>query len=113
MSTEVMAMAGDVFLAAGKPGGVQLPEAETETSTRRDRLWDVIVWDDPINLMSYVVYVLQKVFGFSEQLATRHMMEVHQEGRSVLTSCELEKAEMFVSRLHRHGLQATIEKQSG
>ncbi|MFP6739379.1 MAG: ATP-dependent Clp protease adapter ClpS [Planctomycetota bacterium] len=113
MSTEVMAMAGDVFLVAGKPGGVQLPEVETKTSTRRDRLWDVIVWDDPINLMSYVVYVFQKVFGFSEQLATRHMIEVHREGRSVLTSCELEKAEMFVSRLHRHGLQATIEKQSG
>lgn len=111
MSTEVMVVAGEVFLAAGKPGGVQLPEAET--STRMDRLWDVIVWDDPINLMSYVVYVFQKVFGFSEQLATRHMLEVHRAGKSVLTSCELEKAEMFVSRLHRHGLQATMEKQSG
>lgn len=110
MPTDAM---GDGLFAAGKPGSVHLPEVETRTSTRMDRLWDVIVWDDPINLMSYVVYVFQKVFGFSEQLATRHMLEVHSEGRSVLISCELEKAELFVSRLHRFGLQATMEKQTG
>ena len=98
-------------LAVDDPGTVSLPE--TDTATRLGRIWNVIVWDDPINLMSYVVYVFQKVFGMSEQLATRHMMEVHEQGRSIVTSCEREKAELFVSRLHRHGLQATIEKQSG
>ena len=98
-------------LASDEPGTVSLPDTETET--RLDRIWNVIVWDDPINLMAYVVYVFQKVFGMSEQLATRHMLEVHKEGRSLLTSCEREKAELFVSRLHRYGLQATLEKQTG
>ena len=98
-------------LASEEPGTVSVPD--TGTDTRLDRIWNVIVWDDPINLMSYVVYVFQKVFGISEQLATRHMLEVHKEGRSILTSCEREKAELFVSRLHRHGLQATLEKQTG
>lgn len=98
-------------LSTDKPGTVSLPE--TDTATRLGRIWNVIVWDDPINLMSYVVYVFQKVFGMSEQLATRHMIEVHNAGRSILTSCEREKAELFVSRLHRYGLQATLEKQTG
>ena len=98
-------------LAVDDPGTVSLPE--TDTATRLGRIWNVIVWDDPINLMSYVVYVFQKVFGMSEQLATRHMMEVHEQGRSIVTSCEREKAELFVSRLHRYGLQATLEQQTG
>ena len=97
--------------AVDDPGTVSLPD--TETATRLDRVWNVIVWDDPINLMSYVVYVFQKVFGMSEQLATRHMIELHKAGRAILTSCEREKAELFVSRLHRYGLQATLEKQTG
>jgi ATP-dependent Clp protease adaptor protein ClpS len=98
-------------LSTDKPGTVSLPE--TDTATRLGRIWNVIVWDDPINLMSYVVYVFQKVFGMSEQLATRHMIEVHKAGKSILTSCEREKAELLVSRLHRYGLQATLEKQTG
>ena len=98
-------------LASDEPGTVSLPD--TETDVRLDRIWNVIVSDDPINLMSYVVYVFQKVFGMSEQLATRHMLEVHKAGRSLLTSCDREKAELFVGRLHRYGLQATLEKQTG
>ena len=102
--------------AAGGGGGsqtIEKPEVETETETRLDRLWNVIVWDDPINLMSYVTYVFQKIFGYSEQLATKLMMEVHTAGKSVVATVEREKAEYYVGRLHQYGLQATLEKQTG
>jgi ATP-dependent Clp protease adaptor protein ClpS len=83
---------------------------DTETRTRVERPWQVVVWDDPINLMSYVVYVLQKTFGFSEQVATQKMLEVHHEGRSVVASTEREQAEFFVLKLHGYGLKASMEK---
>ena len=83
-------------------------EVLEEVST--DRPWNVIVWDDPINLMSYVVYVFQRVFGLSEQVATVKMMEVHQDGRSLVCSTDREQAEFYVGRLHVFGLQATMEQ---
>ena len=86
-------------------------DVHVETRTQRDRLWDVIVWNDPINLMSYVTYVFQRLFGYSQELATKLMMEVHHEGRSIVASTEREKAEYYVTRLHQYGLQATLEKQ--
>lgn len=88
-------------------------DSETATESRLDRLWNVVVWNDPINLMSYVTYVLQKLFGFSVEVATRHMMEVHHKGRSTVATVERERGEYYVSRLHQYGLQATLEKQSG
>ncbi|MFO0982847.1 MAG: ATP-dependent Clp protease adapter ClpS [Planctomycetota bacterium] len=90
-----------------------IPVEETDTRTRLDRPWSVIVWDDPINLMSYVVYVFQKLFGFSEQVATIKMLEVHEQGRSLVVTVDREKAEYYVSRLHLYGLKATMEKASG
>lgn len=95
------------------PGVVERPDVETDTRTSPDRLWNVIVWNDPINLMSYVTYVFQKLFGFSLEVATRHMLEVHHQGRSVVATVEREKAEYYVTRLHQYGLQATLEKQTG
>ena len=99
------------------PGILERPTTEEETgeSTEAspDRLWNVIVWNDPINLMSYVTHVLQKLFGYSLEAATRLMLQVHHEGRSIVATVEREKAEYFVSRLHRFGLQATLEKQTG
>jgi ATP-dependent Clp protease adaptor protein ClpS len=86
---------------------------KTDERTQLDRPWDVIVWDDPINLMSYVVYVFQKVFGFSEQDATIKMLEVHELGRSRVATVDREKAELYVSRLHVYGLQATMERAAG
>ena len=85
-------------------------QEETKTRTAVDLPWNVIVWDDPINLMSYVVYVFQKVFGFSEQEATIKMLEVHHQGRSLVTTTERERAEHYVTRLHEYGLKATLEK---
>jgi ATP-dependent Clp protease adaptor protein ClpS len=92
------------------PGGMPVVEEETRTSTQPDLPWNVIVWDDPVNLMSYVVYVFQKLFGFTRQVATIKMLEVHEQGRSIVASVDREEAEYYVERLHLYGLQATMEK---
>jgi len=81
-----------------------------ETKPRSDRPWKVIVWDDPVNLMSYVTFVLRKLFGFSKAKAHRLMMQVHTEGKAVVSSGPKEKAEHDVFRLHEHGLWATMEQ---
>ena len=99
--------------AGTTPGTVELPEVDQDTSVAPDRLWNVIVWNDPINLMSYVTFVFQKLFGYSLDLATKLMLEVHNEGRSVVATVEREKAEYFVTRLHQYGLQASLEKVTG
>ena len=85
-------------------------DLEAEATSSPDRLWSVIVWNDPINLMSYVTYVFQKLFGYSLQKATMLMLQVHNEGKSVVTTVEREKAEYYVGQLHAFGLQATLEK---
>jgi len=72
--------------------------------------WIVIVWNDPVNLMDYVVLVFQKVFGYSRAKATRLMLQVHNEGKAVVSSGTREKAEHDVSRLHAHGLWATMRQ---
>ena len=74
-------------------------------------VWDVIVWDDPVNLMSYVVWVFRSLFGYPEEEATRLMLQVHNEGRAVVDSGPRERAEMSAFRLHHHGLWATLEKR--
>ena len=87
------------------------PDVEEETRVDTDRPWIVIVWNDPINLMSYVTYVLQKLFGYSREKATKLMLDVHHTGRAVVSDGTREKAEMDVFRLHEHGLWATMEQQ--
>ena len=74
-----------------------------------DRPWLVIVWNDPINLMSYVTFVFQKLFGYSFSKATKLMLDVHHKGRAVVSSGTREKAEFDVFRLHAHGLWATMQ----
>lgn len=93
-----------------RPGTQVEPETATRPVTRLERPWSVVVWDDPVNLMSYVVYVFQKLFGFSAEVAHQKMMEVHEEGRSVVASEGRERAEYYVGRLHGYGLQATLER---
>lgn len=78
--------------------------------TDSDRLWKVIVWDDPINLMTYVTWVLQKLFGYSKEKAHQLMMEVHTKGKAVVASGDREKVELDAFRLHEYGLWATIEQ---
>ena len=97
--------------------GTVLPDELTvptdDTDAREDRPWVVIVWNDPINLMSYVTFVLQKLIGYPEEKAARLMMDVHEKGRAVVNSGTREQSEMDVFRLHEHGLWATMEKDSG
>jgi ATP-dependent Clp protease adaptor protein ClpS len=78
----------------------------------RDRPWVVIVWNDPINLMSYVTFVFQKLFGYTREKANRLMLQVHNEGRAVVSSGPRERAELDVFRLHEHGLWATLQHDS-
>jgi ATP-dependent Clp protease adaptor protein ClpS len=75
-----------------------------------DSPWVVIVWNDPINLMSYVTFVLRKLFGYSLEKATQLMLDVHHKGRAVVSSGPRERAELDVYRLHEHGLWATMQK---
>ena len=89
---------------------VEIPEEELEDERVRDRPWVVIVWNDPINLMSYVTLVLQKLFGYSRPRATKLMLQVHNEGKAVVSSGTREKAEHDVARLHAHGLWATMRQ---
>ena len=74
-----------------------------------ERPWVVIVWNDPVNLMSYVTFVFQKLFGYSLEKATRLMLDVHHKGKAVVSSGTRERAELDVFRLHEHGLWATME----
>lgn len=83
---------------------------ETESDTLLDLPWNVVVHNDPINLMSYVTRVFQKVFGFSKERATKHMLEVHHQGRTIVWTGARETAEGFVQQLQSHLLLATIEK---
>jgi ATP-dependent Clp protease adaptor protein ClpS len=77
------------------------------------RPWIVIVWDDPVNLMKYVVFVFQKIFGYSREVATKLMLQVHHEGKAVVSSGTREKCEGDVARLHAHGLWATLQRDDG
>lgn len=72
--------------------------------------WSAVVWNDPVNLMSYVVHVLRTLFGYTEPVAERLMMQVHEEGRAIVASGSREEMESDVQRLHAWGLQATIER---
>jgi ATP-dependent Clp protease adaptor protein ClpS len=90
------------------PQRVDVPDIDEVTEP--DRPWLVIVWNDPINLMSYVTWVLQKLFGYSLPKATKLMLDVHHKGRAVVSSGAREKAELDCFRLHQHGLWATMTK---
>ncbi len=88
---------------------VELERPEVEDVAVTDVPWIVIVWNDPINLMSYVTFVFQKLFGYSLEKATALMLDVHEKGRAVVSNGPREKAELDVFRLHEHGLWATMQ----
>lgn len=83
-----------------------------DTDSLVDRPWVTIVWNDPVNLMSYVVMVLQKLFGHSREKATKLMLQIHHEGKAVVSHGNREQAEVDVARLHAHGLWATMQRDS-
>jgi ATP-dependent Clp protease adaptor protein ClpS len=89
---------------------VEVENPITEESLEADLPWLVVVWNDPVNLMAYVTFVFQKLFGYSKPKAHKLMLDVHQKGRAVVSSGSRERAEMDVTRLHQHGLWATMER---
>jgi ATP-dependent Clp protease adaptor protein ClpS len=89
---------------------VEVEEPTADERTDVDRPWIVLVWNDPINLMSYVTFVFQKLFGYSRAHAESLMLDVHEKGRAVVSSGPKEKAELDVFRLHEHGLWATMQQ---
>jgi ATP-dependent Clp protease adaptor protein ClpS len=92
------------------PAEVEVQEPVVHDELDQERPWVVIVWNDPINLMSYVTLVFQKLFGFSLAKATKLMLQVHNEGKAVVSSGNREKSELDVARLHAHGLWATMQQ---
>lgn len=90
------------------PAQLDRPEADEDTAV--DRPWVAIVWNDPVNLMSYVTYVLMELFGYSKAKATALMLDVHQRGRAVVSSGTREQMELDVARCHAKGLWATLQQ---
>lgn len=89
---------------------VLVEEPTKQESVKRDVPWNVIVWNDPITLMTYVVLVFRRLFGHDEPTATRLMLQVHHEGKAVVASQPREQAEVSVTKLHAFGLQATLAR---
>lgn len=92
----------------------QITPAESEiveADEAIDRPWVTVVWDDPVNLMHYVTYIFQKLFGYSKAKATDLMMKVHSEGKAVVSSGSRDKMENDVRRLHAAGLWATMQRE--
>jgi ATP-dependent Clp protease adaptor protein ClpS len=88
------------------PVEVDNPQADQDTTL--DKPWVAIVWNDPVNLMSYVTYVFQQVFGYSRRKAERLMMDVHHKGKAVVAAGAREEMEHDVEILHGYGLWATL-----
>jgi ATP-dependent Clp protease adaptor protein ClpS len=91
------------------PSPSEVQDPVTDEVADVDRPWIVIVWNDPINLMAYVTFVFQKLFGYSKEKAESLMLDVHHKGRAVVSNGTREKAELDVFRLHEHGLWATMQ----
>ena len=92
--------------APTRPGTSGIQEVDHAEAT--DSPWVTIVWDDPVNLMNYVTYIFQKLFGYSETQATKLMLQVHNDGKAVVSSGSREAMEVDVTKLHAAGLWATM-----
>ena len=119
MTRGVPAVSSDARLAGtmstvSAPMPVELDEPQTDDQTDDETLlarpWVTIVWNDPVNLMSYVTFVFQTYFGYSRKKAEKLMMEVHQDGRSVVSTGSREEMERDVQAMHEYGLWATMQK---
>jgi len=90
------------------PAPVSSPVKREKTA--RQFGWDVVVWNDPVTLMTYVVLVFRRLFGYDHETATRLMLQVHNEGRAIVATQPREQAEVSVTRLHAFGLHATLAR---
>jgi ATP-dependent Clp protease adaptor protein ClpS len=95
-------------------GPLSAPTTQVDTgvegATTPDLPWQAVVWNDPVNLMSYVTYVLQKIFGYPEPKATALMLDVHHKGKAAVSAGDKDKIEADVAKLHAAGLWATMQK---
>ena len=98
------------MVVSAAPAEVEVPRSADNPVS--DKPWVTIVWNDPVNLMSYVTYVFQHVFGYPKKKATKLMLDVHHKGRAVVANGTREKCELDVFRLHEHGLWATMQKDA-
>jgi ATP-dependent Clp protease adaptor protein ClpS len=89
---------------------VEAPRSDLDEAVVPDVPWVTIVWNDPVNLMSYVTYVFQTYFGYSKEKATKLMLDVHQEGRAVVSNGTREEMERDTAAMHEFGLWATFQK---
>jgi ATP-dependent Clp protease adaptor protein ClpS len=92
------------------PSPVELDEPVTDDITQLSTPWVTIVWNDPVNLMSYVTFVFTTYFGYSREKAEKLMLEVHHDGRSVVSTGSREEMERDVQAMHEYGLWATMQK---
>jgi ATP-dependent Clp protease adaptor protein ClpS len=99
------------MLAVSAPAPVELDQPEVDDLTFTDQPWVTILWNDPVNLMSYVTFVFQNYFGYGRKKAEKLMLEVHRDGKSVVASGSREEMERDVQAMHEYGLWATLEKQ--
>ncbi len=92
------------------PGSRTDPSGSVQVIAEADGPWCTVVWNDPVNLMSYVVFVFRHYFGYSRVVAEQLMMQVHEEGRAIVSRGSRERVETDVQAMHSFGLQATIER---
>lgn len=85
-------------------------EEEIQAIFNSDKPWITIVWDDPVNLMTYVTYVFMELFGYSKERATELMLKVHNDGKAIVSTGSREEMEHDVARLHEFGLWATLQR---
>ena len=94
------------------PSASPVLDADMEVDSETYRPWQCLVWDDPVNTMSYVTYVFQMLFGMNRNKAHELMLQVHNEGKAIVSSGERDKVEADVKKLHKAGLWATMEQAS-
>jgi len=111
VSSSRQSLCHDVRVSAASPVEVE-PTLTPDEITFLAKPWVTLVWDDPVNLMSYVAYVFQKYFGYDKAKSEKLMLEVHTEGRTVVSTGTREEMERDVQAMHEYGLWATMEKAS-
>ena len=89
---------------------VEVDQPEAEVASEVERPWITVVWNDPVNLMTYVTYVFQEYFGYSREKATELMLQVHHDGRAVVSNGSREEMERDVVAMHGYGLWATLQQ---
>jgi len=100
----------DNAVVAATPTPIELERPEADEITALDAPWITLVWNDPVNLMSYVSYVFRSYFGYAEARADKLMLQVHHDGKAVVSTGSREEMERDVEAMHGYGLWATLQK---